>query len=206
MYEKLLKKLKDADNWEENVALQLQLGNLCKEGLIDYNKALDHYLICLEIWCQHISPYDIKLRNLYLSIGHLLLLIGKNESNLSVEYFQRVLDIDKLNSNKNENNLINDYNYLGLLYLNQKNYSQALFHFDKSLQYFLLINSNTHFYENNSKVNFNIYDKKALQSLSINKLPSLSEIHFNLATTYQNLGQMQNALLHAQKSSSIINI
>jgi hypothetical protein len=47
MYEKLLKKLKDADNWEENVALQLQLGNLCKEGLIDYNKALDHYLICL---------------------------------------------------------------------------------------------------------------------------------------------------------------
>jgi tetratricopeptide (TPR) repeat protein len=200
MYEKLFNKIRDNLNWEANGLIEIQLGNICKEGLYDYEKALEHYLTCLELYCQHISPYDIKLRNIYLSIGHLLLLIGKSENSLSIEYFERVLDIDKLQMTKNENNLINDHNYLGLLYLNESNYSEALFHFDKSLQYFLLINSNENFNEKNYQINQTIYDKKALESLSINKLPNLSEIHFNLATTYQNLGQIQNALKHAQKA------
>ncbi|CAF4014805.1 unnamed protein product, partial [Rotaria sp. Silwood1] len=49
-------------------------------------------------------------------------------------------------------------------------------------------------------INQTIYDKKALYSLSINNLPNLSDIHFNLATTYQNLQQKTYALKHAQKA------
>jgi tetratricopeptide (TPR) repeat protein len=39
-----------------------------------------------------------------------------------------------------------------------------------------------------------------LKSLSIDKLPNLSDIHFNLGITYQNLEQKQNALKHVQKA------
>jgi len=209
MYENLLKKINENTNWRENGYLQSQLGNICKEGLGDYEKALDHYLTSIEIFCQNISPLDIKLRNIYLSIGHILLLRGKNENYLSIKYFQRVLDIDYSLNIKNENNLINDHNYIGLLYQNEENFDKALFHFDKSLKYFSLINSkinsNLNFYSNDYLFNETIYDKKALQSLSIEKIPNLSEIHFNLATTYQNLGQKQNALKHAQKAFQLAN-
>jgi tetratricopeptide (TPR) repeat protein len=209
MYENLHKKVINSVNWKESGYLHSQLGNICKEGLGNYEKALDHYLTCLEIFCENISPLDSKLRNIYLSIAHILLLQGKTENKLSIEYFERVLDIDYSLNIKNEINLINDHNYLGLLYQNEKNFNKALFHFEKSLKYFLLMNSKTNenlnFYSNEYSMNETIYDKKAFKSLSIEKLPNLSEIYFNLATTYQNLGQKQNALKHAQKALQLSN-
>ncbi|CAF1358755.1 unnamed protein product [Rotaria sordida] len=204
MYENLLKKVNDNLSWEENSRFQWQLGNICKEGLGDYERALDHYLMSVKILCEHISPLDIKLRNIYLSIGHVLILQEKNETSSIIEYFQRVLDIDCSINNICENNLIHDHYYLGLLYQNQDNYHQALFHFKKSLHFFLLNKSKKNFHfnlnDNYYSINQTIYDKKALESLSINNLPNLSDIHFNLATTYQNLQQKQNALKHAQKA------
>lgn len=106
--------------------------------------------------------------------------------------------------------LINDHYYLGLLYQNEENFSQALFHFKKSLKYILSLNSkennnsnmnlNEFIFQNDYLINETIYDKKALESLSINSLANISEIHFNLAITYQNLRQKQNALKHAEKA------
>lgn len=188
------------NNWKENACLEYQLGNICKEGLGDYEKALDHYLTSLEIYSQNISSLDIKLRNIYLSIAHILLLEENTDKNLSIKYFERVLQIDNSLNNKNENNLINDHNYLGLLYQNEDQFDKALFHFNKSLKYILLNNKKTNLNENIYIFNQTIYDKKALQSLSIDKIPTLSEIHFNLATTYENLQDKSNALKHAQKA------
>lgn len=201
-YENILNKVNDNLKWEENSRLQWQLGNICKEGLGDYEKALDHYLIALEILCQNLSPIDIKLRNLFLSIAHVLLLQANNQNHIAIDYFQRVLDIDSSKNSNNQINLVNDHYYLGLLYQNQEDFSQAVFHFEKSLKYFVSIQSkeniNFHFLENNYLINENIYDKKAYETLSITSLPNLCELHFNLATAYQSLHQKQHALKHAQ--------
>jgi len=207
MYKNILNKFNKNISWKENGYLHCQLGNICKEGLGDYSKALEHYLISLEILCEKMSSLDLKLRNIYLSIAHILLLQGQIKNKLTIEYFERILLIDNSLNNLNEYNLINDHNYLGLLYKNEENYSKSLFHFNKSLQYFLLINSknnfNEHFYSNDYSINETIYDLKAFKSLSIDKLPNLCDIHFNLATIYQNLGQKQNALKHAQKAHQL---
>ncbi|CAF1322040.1 unnamed protein product [Rotaria magnacalcarata] len=213
IYENLLMKINDNRNWKENSRFQWQLANICKEGLGDYDRALDHYLISLETLCQYISPLDLKLRNLYLSIGHIFLLQGKLKNHLAIDYFQRVLNIDYSTNNKiSKTYLINDHNYLGLLYQSEENFSQALFHFKKALKYILLIkskenfnsipisNSNENSNENDYLINRTIYDRKALESLSINNLANISEIHFNLAITYQNLGQKQNAFKHTEKA------
>jgi tetratricopeptide (TPR) repeat protein len=204
MYENVAKKVNENVNWKDVGYLHIQLGNICKEGLGDYEKALEHYLISVKMLCKNVSPLDIQLRNVYLSIAHIFLLLGRNENNLSIEYFERILDIDNSLENVNEINLINDHHYLALLYQNEDNYSKSLFHFNKSLHYFLLRNSKTNeqfsFNFNDSSINETIYDKKALKSLSIDKIPNLSEIHFNLSTTYQKLGEKQQAIKHAQKA------
>ncbi|CAF4902193.1 unnamed protein product, partial [Rotaria socialis] len=209
IYENLLMKINDNLNWKENSRFQWQLANICKEGLGDYDRALDHYLISLETLCQYISPLDLKLRNLYLSIGHIFLLQGKLKNHLAIDYFQRVLNIDYSTNNKTSKTyLITDHNYLGLLYQSEENFSQALFHFKKALKYILLIKSTETFNsipisnsnENDYLINRTIYDRKALEALSINNLANISEIHFNLAITYQNLGQKQNAFKHTEKA------
>ena len=210
IYKNLLNKLNESENWKDIGYVHCQLGNICKEGLGDYEKALEHYLISLETLCQHMSSLDIKLRNIYLNISHILLLQGQIKNKLTIEYFQRILSIDNSLNNPNQYNLTNDHNYLGLLYKNEENYSKALFHFNKSLQYQLLIDKskihfNENFFSNDYSINETIYDKKALKSLSIDKLPNLSDIYFNLGTTYQNLGQKQNALKHVQKALQLAN-
>ncbi|CAF4018070.1 unnamed protein product, partial [Adineta steineri] len=121
MYEKLLIKSRRNVNWKENGYLHSQLGNICKEGLNDYKKSLDHYLISLEILCQYMSPFDIKLKNIYRNIVHILLLQENNQNYLAIKYFQRIIHIDYIENNKNESNLINDHFYLGLLYKNEEN-------------------------------------------------------------------------------------
>lgn len=203
IYENLLKKLDE--NGSGNGYLHSQLGNICKEGLADYEKALEHYLLSLEMFCQEISPLDKRLRNVYLSIAHILLLQGQNPNGLAIEYFQRILSIDNSTENVNEENLINDHNYLALLYQNEKNFPAALFHLKKCLQSFLLIHSgknksDENFYFSDHFVSETIYDEKALKSLSIDKLPDLSELHLNLATVYQKLGKKENAVKYAQRA------
>ncbi|CAF4264444.1 unnamed protein product, partial [Adineta steineri] len=203
MYEKLLIKSRRNVNWKENGYLHSQLGNICKEGLNDYKKSLDHYLISLEILCQYMSPFDIKLKNIYRNIVHILLLQENNENYLAIKYLQRIIDIDYIENNENECNLINDHFYLGLLYKNEENYCQALFHLEKSFKYILSKNirknnENLNFFEKNYSINETIYDKKAaLQDLTnIN----LSDLHFHLAILYEQMNLKQNALIHKQKA------
>ena len=189
---------------KENGYIHCQLGNICKEVFGDYDKALEHYLTSLEIFCQKMSSLDKRLRNIYLSIAHILLLYGEHYNQLTIEYFQRILHIDKMSKNINEKYLINDHNYLGLLYQNVQEYSQSIYHFKRSLHYFSLIDSTTNFNENyfSNDYSFNetIFDKKALKSLSIDKFPDRSEIHFNLSNIYLNINDQENALKHAQKT------
>ncbi|CAF0982411.1 unnamed protein product [Adineta steineri] len=203
MYEKLLIKSQRNVNWKENGYLHSQLGNICKEGLNDYKKSLDHYLISLEILCQYMSPFDIKLKNIYRNIVHILLLQENNQNYLAIKYFQRIIHIDYIENNENECNLIDDHFYLGLLYKNEENYCQALFHLEKSLKYILSKNiqrknENFDFFEKNYSINETIYDKKAaLQDLTnIN----LSDLHFHLAILYEQMNLKQNALIHKQKA------
>ena len=191
VYKNLLRKLDENSDSQENGFLHSQLGNICKEGFGDYEKALEHYLTSIEILCQSISSIDRRLRNIYLSIAHILLLHGDRHQQLSIEYFQRILQIDLKSKKSNEKYLINDHNYLALLYQNEQNYSQSLFHFHRSLHYYSLIqsksNSNEYFFSKKYSSNETIYDRKSIQSLSIEKLPDLSEIHFNLANIYFNI-------------------
>ncbi|CAF1013687.1 unnamed protein product [Adineta steineri] len=203
MYEKLLIKSQRNVNWKENGYLHSQLGNICKEGLNDYKKSLDHYLISLEILCQYMSPFDIKLKNIYRNIVHILLLQENNQNYLAIKYFQRIIHIDYIENNENECNLIDDHFYLGLLYKNEENYCQALFHLKKSLKYILSKNiqrknENLNFFEKNYSINETIYDKKAaLQDLTnIN----LFDLHFHLAILYEQMNLKQNALIHKQKA------
>lgn len=204
LYKTLLKKLDENSSRKVNGYIHCQLGNICKEGFGDYDKALEHYLTSLELLCQRMSSLDKRLRNIYLSISHILLLFGEYYTQLTIEYFQRILHIDQMSKNINEKYLINDHNYLALLYQNIQDYSQSIYHFKRSLHYFSLIDSKTKFdenyFSNDYSANETLFDRKAWKSLSIDKYPDRAEIHFNLSNIYLNNNEQENALKHAQKT------
>lgn len=185
---------------KENGYLHYQLGNICKEGLNDYDRALEHYLSSLEIFLLFYLPTNCQLRNLYLNISHLFIL--KNEIHLAIEYLKRILDIDYSFQYINYFNLINIHNYLALLYLKQNKYHKCVYHLSKCLRFYSNVNSNS----NPSKTHRNLfvsqtkYDDKALKCLSIDEIPRLSQLHFSLSIVYDKLNDRLNAFQHIEQA------